>query len=113
MFLYAYKKNFDTPYPIKLESIVDKCFRLKNYKIIKEKENLYFDADISNIENVGVCGCKSAMLSYVISSTEPPIKESGSFSSLNEKKLSLILRKYPKDIQSTIFNISIQCANPD
>lgn len=109
-------ENIVSNQTININNLVEECFQINPINIVNHNNLILFDVTLVAHKSTGYCGCKSANLSYYISSIksdgQKKAGEYGKFSSLNNGKYSFILEKNNTQ-KNEAYVLSIQCASPD
>lgn len=102
---------------ISISNLIEECFRIKPANELIHNNVIMLDAELSIIKSVGYCGCKSAVLSYYV--TTRPVesrhktKEHGVFSPLRNGTYTFVLERNNTRRENGSYTLNIQCASPD
>lgn len=102
---------------VQVDNSVEQCFQIKPLSQLVHNNVILLEAELSAVKSTGYCGCKSATLSYYV--TTHPVgpssrpEEYGVFSSLRHGKYTFVLGRTGTPENNKTYTLSIQCASPD
>lgn len=102
---------------VSIDNPIKECFQIKQVSKLIHNNLILLDTELSVIKNIGYCGCKSAILSYGV--TTRPVELNGRtkeyklFSSLREGKYTFVLDGNGTQNKNKSYTLIIQCASPD
>lgn len=102
---------------VEIDNSIEECFQIKSVNKLIHNNVILLETELSTVKSVGYCGCKSAVLSYYV--TTHPVessnqtKEYSVFSSPQHDKYTFVLERNDTPKKNKSYTLNIQCSSPD
>lgn len=100
-----------------IDNAIEECFQIKPVNKLIQNNVILLDTELSTVKSVGYCGCKSAVLSYYVTTqlveSSNQAKEYSLFSSLQYSIYTFVLDRNITPNKNKSYTLNIQCASPE